>query len=68
MPDYVIAKVVSALNSQALRSAQTVWVVTTCAPSYRPRQFDYELIKASAKLIVDSRGRYFTSANHIVKA
>lgn len=31
-------------------------------------KFDYELIKASAKLIVDSRGRYLTSANHIVKA
>lgn len=31
-------------------------------------KFDYELIKVSAKLIVDSRGRYFASANHIVKA
>lgn len=31
-------------------------------------KFDYELIKASAKLIVDSRGRYLASANHIVKA
>lgn len=31
-------------------------------------KFDYELIKASAKLIVDSRGRYLAPANHIVKA
>lgn len=31
-------------------------------------KFDYELIKASAKLIVDSRGRYLASTNHIVKA
>ena len=31
-------------------------------------KFDYELIKASAKLIVDSRGRYSASADHIVKA
>ena len=31
-------------------------------------KFDYELINASAKLIVDSRGRYLASANHIVKA
>jgi UDP-N-acetyl-D-glucosamine dehydrogenase len=31
-------------------------------------KFDYDLIKASAKLIVDSRGRYLTSATHIVKA
>ncbi|RFO98795.1 UDP-N-acetyl-D-glucosamine dehydrogenase [Rhodoferax lacus] len=31
-------------------------------------KFDYELIKASAKLIIDSRGRYLDSANHIVKA
>lgn len=31
-------------------------------------KFDFELIKSSAKLIVDSRGRYFASANHIVKA
>ena len=31
-------------------------------------KFDYELIKVSAKLIVDSRGRYLASANHIVKA
>lgn len=31
-------------------------------------KFDYELIKASAKLIVDSRGRYLASVDHIVKA
>ena len=31
-------------------------------------KFDYDLIKASAKLIVDSRGRYLASANHVVKA
>jgi UDP-N-acetyl-D-glucosamine dehydrogenase len=31
-------------------------------------KFDYELIKESSKLIVDSRGRYFASASHIVKA
>lgn len=31
-------------------------------------KFDYELIKANAKLIVDSRGRYLAPADHIVKA
>lgn len=31
-------------------------------------KFDYELIKANARLIVDSRGRYLASADHIVKA
>lgn len=31
-------------------------------------KFDYKLIKASAKLIVDTRGRYLSSAIHIVKA
>ena len=31
-------------------------------------KFDYDLIKANAKLIVDSRGRYLAPANHIVKA
>ncbi|MCJ1883446.1 UDP-N-acetyl-D-glucosamine 6-dehydrogenase [Pseudomonas sp. LA21] len=31
-------------------------------------KFDYELIKQHAKLIVDSRGKYRTSAEHIVKA
>ena len=31
-------------------------------------KFDYELIKESAKLIVDSRGRYLAAADHIVKA
>lgn len=31
-------------------------------------KFDYELIKASAKLIGDLRGRYLASVNHIVKA
>ena len=31
-------------------------------------KFDYTLIKDSAKLIVDSRGRYLAPANHIVKA
>ena len=31
-------------------------------------KFDYDLIKESAKLIVDSRGRYLASANHVVKA
>jgi UDP-N-acetyl-D-glucosamine dehydrogenase len=31
-------------------------------------KFDYDLIKASSKLIVDSRGRYLATANHIVKA
>ncbi|OGB31119.1 MAG: UDP-N-acetyl-D-glucosamine dehydrogenase [Burkholderiales bacterium RIFCSPLOWO2_12_FULL_61_40] len=31
-------------------------------------KFDYDLIKERAKLIVDSRGRYLTSADHIVKA
>ena len=30
--------------------------------------FDYELIKENAKLIVDSRGRYLASTDHIVKA
>lgn len=31
-------------------------------------KFDYDLIKESAKLIVDSRGRYLAPADHIVKA
>lgn len=31
-------------------------------------QFDYELIKQHAKLIVDSRGKYRTPAPHIIKA
>lgn len=31
-------------------------------------KFDYDLIKDSAKLIVDTRGRYQTVAKHIVKA
>ena len=31
-------------------------------------KFDYDLIKAKAKLIVDSRGRYLATADHIVKA
>jgi UDP-N-acetyl-D-glucosamine dehydrogenase len=31
-------------------------------------KFDYELIKESANLIVDSRGRYLSQASHIVKA
>lgn len=31
-------------------------------------KFDYELIKQHAKLIVDSRGKYRTSAEHIIKA
>ena len=31
-------------------------------------RFDYELIKAASKLIVDSRGRYLAPDEHIVKA
>ena len=31
-------------------------------------KFDYQMIKANAQLIVDSRGRYLESADHIVKA
>ena len=31
-------------------------------------KFDYPMIKASAKLIVDSRGKYLERADHIVKA
>lgn len=31
-------------------------------------KFDYDLIKANAKLIVDSRGRYLATSDHIVKA
>ena len=31
-------------------------------------KFDYELIKQNAKLIVDSRGKYRTSAPHIIRA
>jgi UDP-N-acetyl-D-glucosamine dehydrogenase len=31
-------------------------------------KFDFELIKASSKLIVDSRGRYLAPSDHIVKA
>jgi UDP-N-acetyl-D-glucosamine dehydrogenase len=31
-------------------------------------KFDYDLIKENAKIIIDSRGRYLTAADHIVKA
>jgi UDP-N-acetyl-D-glucosamine dehydrogenase len=31
-------------------------------------KFDYELIKSSAKLIIDSRGRYRVPESHIIKA
>jgi UDP-N-acetyl-D-glucosamine dehydrogenase len=31
-------------------------------------KFDYELIKKAAKLIVDTRGRYLQSSDHIIKA
>ncbi|MBD9484629.1 UDP-N-acetyl-D-glucosamine 6-dehydrogenase [Pseudomonas sp. PDM14] len=31
-------------------------------------RFDYALIESSARLIVDSRGKYRTPANHIIKA
>jgi UDP-N-acetyl-D-glucosamine dehydrogenase len=31
-------------------------------------KFDFDLIRKHAKLIVDSRGRYSASSNHIVKA
>ncbi len=31
-------------------------------------KFDYDFIKAKAKLIVDSRGKYRAPAEHIVKA
>lgn len=31
-------------------------------------KFDYELIKASARLIIDSRGKYRAAAAHIIKA
>ncbi len=31
-------------------------------------KFDYELIKQNAKLIIDSRGRYLASSDHIIKA
>jgi UDP-N-acetyl-D-glucosamine dehydrogenase len=31
-------------------------------------KFDYPMIKANAKLIVDSRGKYLEPAGHIVKA
>ncbi len=31
-------------------------------------KFDYELIKSSAKLIVDARGKYLQPSNHIVRA
>ncbi|WP_095185372.1 UDP-N-acetyl-D-glucosamine 6-dehydrogenase [Pseudomonas sp. Irchel 3H9] len=31
-------------------------------------RFDYELIKTSARLIIDSRGKYRTPAAHIIKA
>jgi UDP-N-acetyl-D-glucosamine dehydrogenase len=31
-------------------------------------KFDYELIKQNARLIIDSRGRYLASSDHIIKA
>jgi UDP-N-acetyl-D-glucosamine dehydrogenase len=31
-------------------------------------KFDYDLIEKSAKLIIDSRGRYLAQADHIIRA
>jgi UDP-N-acetyl-D-glucosamine dehydrogenase len=51
-----------ALTSQSLASFDCVLLATD------HEKFDYDLIKVSAKLIVDSRGRYLSAADHIVKA
>ncbi len=50
------------LNREAIAGYDCVLVATD------HDKFDYELIKASAKLIVDTRGRYQKPAPHIVKA
>jgi UDP-N-acetyl-D-glucosamine dehydrogenase len=31
-------------------------------------KFDYDLIKENARLIIDSRGRYLVTADHIIRA
>jgi len=51
-----------ALNAENLANYDCVLLATD------HDRFDYELIKASAKLIIDSRGRYLVSNNNIVKA
>ncbi|WP_028536100.1 nucleotide sugar dehydrogenase [Paludibacterium yongneupense] len=50
------------LTAETLRSFDCV-VITTDHD-----KFDYALIKETAKLIVDSRGKYLEPADHIVKA
>lgn len=50
------------LTAEALASYDCVLLATD------HDRFDYDLIKANAKLIVDSRGRYQTPFDHLVKA
>jgi UDP-N-acetyl-D-glucosamine dehydrogenase len=50
------------VNAETLKSFDCV-VITTDHD-----KFDYALIKETAKLIVDSRGKYLEPADHIVKA
>jgi UDP-N-acetyl-D-glucosamine dehydrogenase len=51
-----------ALTAEALAAADCVLLATD------HDRFDYDLIKAHARLIVDTRGRYRDPATHIVKA
>ncbi|VVE20131.1 Vi polysaccharide biosynthesis protein VipA/TviB [Pandoraea eparura] len=50
------------LSAETLKSFDCVLLATD------HDKFDYELIKAHAQVIVDSRGRYLEPASHIVKA
>ncbi len=50
------------LTSESLASFDAVVLATD------HDRFDYDLIKSSARLIVDSRGKYRTAASHIIKA
>ncbi|MNJ77147.1 UDP-N-acetyl-D-glucosamine 6-dehydrogenase [compost metagenome] len=50
------------LTAQALESFDAVVLATD------HDKFDYALIEAKAKLIIDSRGKYRAPAPHIIKA
>lgn len=51
-----------ALSEQSLGEYDAVLLATDHS------EFDYELIEREAKLIIDTRGRYRTPKNHIIKA
>lgn len=55
------------LNSEAL-TAENLASFDAVVLATDHDRFDYELIQQHARLIVDSRGKYRTSAKHIIKA